>query len=285
MTRILALVDDSIYARSVVAHAAWLSRQTGADVELLHVVDPQRAAVRHLAPMAGLAVGLGPGLAGEVSRLVERDRGPAMVRGAELVEQAEAEMHALGVQNLTSRVVEGRMLDVVREAEGDTDIIIMGKRGESADLARLPLGSVSTELARVATKPILLAARSFRPISNWLLAFSPGKDLDCGIKRLAAANILPPMPCRILHAGKTDEATTEEATMIERSMNEAGVAASIEIERGEVDQIVPQHVVRSGVNLIALGGLKRSSPWSAIAGGGTAEMLIRACQVPALLLR
>ena len=38
MTRILALIDGSIYAQSVCDHAAWAATRAGAAVELLHVL-------------------------------------------------------------------------------------------------------------------------------------------------------------------------------------------------------------------------------------------------------
>lgn len=285
MTRILALIDHSIYAQSVAAHAVWLSNQTGAEIDLVHIVDRRRAAARHLAPMAGLAVGLGPGLAGEVDRIAEEGRAPALKRGAELLEQTQAQMLALGANRIRPRLLEGRMLDIVRAAEDEVDAIVLGKRGEQANFARLPLGSFARQLARKGVKPILMAARSFRPIENWLLAFQTGEDFSASVTRLASSGILPPIPCSIVHAQQGEDTVRPELVATEQVLNAADFPTSVQVEQGHAQQFVPQHVARESIDLIALGGLRRSSFWSAVTGGGTAELLIRACQVPALLLR
>ena len=39
MTRILACIDASIYATSVVDHAAWAADRLGAEIEVLHVEE------------------------------------------------------------------------------------------------------------------------------------------------------------------------------------------------------------------------------------------------------
>ncbi|MFN7177371.1 MAG: universal stress protein, partial [Thermaurantiacus sp.] len=39
LDRILVAVDTSLYATSVVDHAAWLARRLSASVELLHVIQ------------------------------------------------------------------------------------------------------------------------------------------------------------------------------------------------------------------------------------------------------
>ena len=44
MTRLIALVDGSIYSRSVCDHAAWIASRTGSAVELLHVLGRRETA-------------------------------------------------------------------------------------------------------------------------------------------------------------------------------------------------------------------------------------------------
>ena len=55
-------------------------------------------------------------------------------------------------------------------------MIVIGKRGEAADFAKMHLGSNLERLIRSTNKPVLVAARSFKPIERILLAFDGGKS-------------------------------------------------------------------------------------------------------------
>jgi hypothetical protein len=56
VNKILACIDDSVYAQSVCAGAAWVSNRTGAAVTLLHVFLPHPKGAR--LDLSG-AIGLG----------------------------------------------------------------------------------------------------------------------------------------------------------------------------------------------------------------------------------
>ena len=59
MSKLVALVDGSVYSQSVCDHAAWIARRTGHAVDLLHVLGRRQTAsapanlsgTSHSAPM------------------------------------------------------------------------------------------------------------------------------------------------------------------------------------------------------------------------------------------
>lgn len=284
MARILALIDHSVYAGSVGACAAWLSTTTGAEVELVHVVDQRRATSRHYARAGGMAVGFGPGMILEAAVAAYEGLGQALARGNDLLEETKAHMLSLGATVVRPRLVRGRLEHIVNQ--DNSDLIVLGKRGEGADFARLPLGSSVASLATSIAKPMMLAARSFRPPSNWLLAFHSDPALRAGIERIATGTLrLPSLPCQLVHAGPAADAVEAEMNEAGSLLSAAGFETSLHLAEGPPARLLPQRVITSKIDMIALGGLKRSPFRRAMVGSGTAEALLRACQVPGLLLR
>jgi nucleotide-binding universal stress UspA family protein len=92
MRRIIALVDHSLYAESVVDHAAWLGRSSGRSIDVVHVIDPVDPKAIN-AGMAGLAVG-GPGIVRNINHTAEK------------LEQLRADAQLL-VDRMTTRIAAG----------------------------------------------------------------------------------------------------------------------------------------------------------------------------------
>lgn len=284
MREILALVDDLIYAQSVGAQAAWFSAETGAAVQLLHVVDYRQATAGNLAWAGGMAVGSGPGMIGEAARAAEENQGARASRGAELLEQTRHMMLEYGAVSVEHRLVEGRFDDVVVRAARSARLLVMGKRGVRADFARLPLGSNVYRVARSIPVPMVLAARAFRVPTNWMLAFAPTSELAAGIERITAGDLLPFLPCDLVHAGVAEDRIRSQVIEAQSCLAEAGFVTRTAIYEGMPAKVLPEHAVRQGIDMIALGGLRKSLFLSTLFGS-TAEDLVRGCQVPALLLR
>src|SRR3546814_5959348 len=171
--KIIACIDASQYATSVVDHAAWVAFHLDATVEVLHVIQRKDAvAARH--DLSG-AVGLGArsGLLEELTRIDEAEGRLAREQGRLLPAAAEERLEAAGVPvELCHR--HGGLVEAVIEREADADLVGIGQRGASADFAKGRLGSKGERVVRQSVKPVLVASRSFRAIARAFIAFDGG---------------------------------------------------------------------------------------------------------------
>src|SRR3546814_6396418 len=97
--KIIACIDASQYATSVVDHAAWVAFHLDATVEVLYVIQRKDAvAARH--DLSG-AVGLGAksGLMEELTRIDEAEGRLAREQGNILLQAAEERLKAAGVRS------------------------------------------------------------------------------------------------------------------------------------------------------------------------------------------
>jgi hypothetical protein len=63
--------------------------------------------------------------------------------------------------------------------------VVIGKRGEATDFAKGHLGSNLERVARSSRKPILVAARAFRPITRFLIAYDGGASANKALERFS----------------------------------------------------------------------------------------------------
>ena len=168
---VLACIDGSVYARSVAEHAGWAAARLELGVELLTVLG-RREAPPVEDRSGSLAAGARRQLLEELAALdAERAR---LLQSQARLDLAEARAHAEaagapgGVAELLRR---GDLLEALAERESAAALLVLGKRGEAADFAKLHLGSNLERILRASRVPVLVAARAFRPISRFALAF------------------------------------------------------------------------------------------------------------------
>jgi len=280
---ILALIDGSIYARSVCEHAAWLAGRLDVGVELLHVLG--RRETTSASDLSGsIALGARSALLEELSSLDEQRARLAQKRGRAILEDAETILREAGIDAVTARLRNGDLLETVAEAEGTASFVVIGKRGEAADFARLHLGSNLERIARSSTKPVLVASRAFRPIEKMLIAFDGGPSSMKAVDHVARSPLFVGLDIRLLTVGADNAETRRRLEDAQATLRAGGHEATIDIVSGQPESTIAGIVERDGIDLLVMGAYGHSRIRAMIIGSTTAEM-IRSCKVPVLLFR
>src|SRR5699024_6813041 len=128
-----------------------------AKVKVYHVIDRREGADRQ--DLSGtILLGARSSLLAELSELDARRAKLAQTHGRAILEDAQAIIQAEGVE-VETRLRQGDLLETVIAKEDTGDLIVIGKRGEAANLARLHLGSNLERVVRSSHKPIFVANR------------------------------------------------------------------------------------------------------------------------------
>lgn len=143
MKTIVAAVDFSNATPGVVKIATELAKSFGADLELLHVIEPEPSYT---------AYGFTPDEFPAMNAFQEESKRRATLKLEELLATVRADL-----PNATSRMGEGSPLHVLLDhvKQGAADFVVVGSHGHGA-IAALLLGSVAEGLARKATVPTLI---------------------------------------------------------------------------------------------------------------------------------
>ncbi|WP_366653672.1 universal stress protein [Fodinicurvata sp. EGI_FJ10296] len=281
--KIIALVDGSIYSKSVCENAAWIAGRTDAAIELFHVLGRREAA--GASDLSGsIALGARTALLEELSSLDEQRGRLAQKRGRAILDDAEALLKSSGMETVTTRLRNGDLLETVSEFETGADMIVIGKRGEAADFAKLHLGSNLERIVRAAKKPIFVVARAFRPIKRVLVAYDGGVSAMKAVDHIARNRLFSGLDITVLSVGQDTDEGRKRLEDARLTLTAGGHEATTDLVPGQPETVISKKVESEGFDLLVMGAYGHSRVRSLIIGSTTTEM-VRSCKIPILLFR
>ena len=281
--KIIALVDGSTYSQSVCEHAAWVAERTGWAVELLHILGRREGAGK--ADYSGsIALGARTALLEELAELDAQRARLVIHRGRAILEDARAILDRAGINEITTRLRHGDIVDTVAEQEGEAEMVLIGKRGEAADFARGHLGSNLERIVRASRKPVFVVARAFKPITRVLVAYDGGASAMRAVEHVARTPLYRGLEVSVVTVGSASDAVRKSLADAKAALETAGIAVETDIVAGQPETALAELVEEAPFDMVVMGAYGHSRIRSMIIGSTTTEM-IRSCKVPIVLTR
>lgn len=283
MTKVLACIDASTYGASVCDHAAWAAQHLQTDVELLHVLDRAPDAVP--TDLSG-SIGLGASehLLENLAKLDE-DRGRLrMERGRAILDAAKSRVEAAGIPTVTSRLRHGGLVDNVHELEDEVRLVVLGKRGEHADFAKLHLGGSVEQVVRATRLPVLVASREFKSIQRLLIAFDGGASSRKAVEFLLSDPVFSKFECHLIMAGHPKGDDAAHLDWARQRLASWGGPHQVIQRDGEPEAVISDYAREAHIDLLVMGAYGHS-PIRRFFVGSTTTAMIRIALLPVLLFR
>jgi nucleotide-binding universal stress UspA family protein len=284
MINLLALIDGSGYSKSVCDHAAWFANRLGGSVEIVHVLDRQDMSSHPEDFSGNIGIGARTALLEELAELDARKARLSQKRGRAILDDARESVVTSGVAKVTTKLRLGEIVETVQDLEAETDMIVIGKRGEGADFNLLHLGSNLERVVRSSHKPVLLASRAFKPVRRFLVAYDGGHSVIKAIDEIARNKVFSDLDCELLCVGTE---TAEAVVQMEASASQlraAGYRVKTKFMPGRPETVIAREVESDAYDLMVMGAFGHSVIRNLIIGSTTTEM-IRSCKIPLLLFR
>ncbi len=282
-SKIIALVDGSIYAESVCHHAAWIARRTGAPVELIHVLGRRESSAN--ADFSGaIRLGARSKLLEELADLDSQRARLVSHRGRAILEDARAIVDQEGVSEITTRLRHGDLVEAITEIEKEARVILMGKRGEAADFAKGHLGSNLERIVRAAHRPVCVASRAFRPIESVLVAYDGGVSSMKAVDHIARSALFQGLSITLATVGSETSEAARSLADARALLKAADIDADLRVVPGQPESELGTLVEQEGFDMVVMGAYGHSRIRSLVIGSTTTEM-VRNCKVPIVLLR
>lgn len=282
MSKIVALVDGSVYSESVCDYAAWVATRKGSAVEILHVLGRREAGSKNLSGSLGL--GARSKLMEELATLDAQKAKLNMQRGRAILDDAEARLRADGVTQVTARLRNGDLMEELHHAEEDAALVVVGKRGEAADFAKMHLGSNLERAIRTSKKPMLVASRAFRPVKSFLIAFDGGASALKAVAHVAQSDVFAGLACKIVFAGTDNEQNRSILAVATKTLTDAGYDVDAQIHDAQSEVAITEAIETQEVDMLLMGAYSHSRIRNLFIGSTTSEM-VRSCAVPLLMFR
>ena len=283
MLPILACTDGSQYAGSIYQYAAWAAGKSGVGVHVLHVIE--RDETHQGSDLTGnLGFDASAELMAELVSLDESHARVARLRGKAVLEDAARQLKEAGISEVIKTQRHGSLVETLDEFEENAELVVVGKRGEHADFAKGHLGSNLERVARSAKIPVLVAARAFKPVERFLIAFDGGPSVLKSIHYLASQPLLKGAEAHLVAVGKPGGNLELELEHAATGLRGAGFEVKASCIAGDAEEVISSEVEKRAINLLVMGAYGHSAIRRFVIGSTTTS-LIRTCPVPILLFR
>lgn len=280
--KLITLIDGSVYAESVCDHAAWIAQRSQADVTLLHVIGRRQASRQDVS--GTLALGARSSMLEELTRLEGDMARVAQQHGRALLDGAADRIAATGHQRPETRLRIGDLIEETNEALSEASMLVIGKRGEAADFARLHLGSNLERMVRSSAKPIFVASRTFKPIKRLMIAYDGHSPSRKAVEAIGTDPLFKDLEIKLLMVGEDDETNRARLNEPVQLLKNSGLSVSAELVSGQPVDVISAKAGTDEFDLLVMGAYGGGRLRSMFIGSTTTEMLI-SCRVPVLLFR
>lgn len=282
MDRITAFVDGSDYGLSVADYAGWAATRLSMPVSLVHVIGRREAG--GAADLSGaLALGARTALMDKLSAMdaeravLARERGRAILDGA-ATHLTESYPDAVVETKLRS----GEFLRSMTEAEAESRFVILGKRGEGAGFDKAHLGSNMDRAVRSATRPILVANRTFQAPKRFVFAYDASAAAGRALERMLTGSVLEGLACDIVSVGQATPQVRDRLSHAAGALRQAGYDVTEHLETGDPETVIAAQVADTGADLLVL-GKSGHSRLTQLFIGSTTFALMQGVKVPVVI--
>ncbi|MBW4652848.1 MAG: universal stress protein [Kaiparowitsia implicata GSE-PSE-MK54-09C] len=287
MKRILLCTDGSIFAQNSYQHGAWFATRLRATVDVLYVTDARSQATAASANLSGsIGVNASDVLLKKLVAL-EHEKAKLNHQRAKLVLQnAEEVLASHGAEAVNLMHKNGFLVDILPGLERETDLIILGKRGEAAEFASGHLGANLERIVRASSKPCLVTSRKFKPIEQVVLAYDGSPSSQKMLQFVLDVPAFRDLTFHIITVAKSAADATATARLDEAKQR----AAAGELEpvysllEGNAETAIARYVEQSNADLLMMGAYGHSRIRHLVIGSTTIQLL-RSSKIPVLIYR
>ena len=287
MKNILLCTDGSTFAENIYKYAAWFATQFNAGIVVLSVTDIRSQQVASTGNLSGsIGLGASENLLNELVNLEHEKAKINNQRARLILDNAAQTLKAEGVENFNLIHKTGFLVDCLDEFEENSDLIVLGQRGEAADFAPGHLGANVDRIVRSSHKPCLVTPAEFKPIQRILFAYDGSATGKKILKFLANSPCFQNLEIHLLTVAKdsSDKTATSKLNEAEQSLKRARFKPICSLLSGESEEVIEKYVKEQNISLLLMGAYGHSRIRHLVIGSTTAQLL-RSSNIPLLLFR
>lgn len=281
MKKILFLTDGSAYATEAAKYIRWLGTPHPVQVTAAYLTDPRILEIPHVVGIGGVG---GMQTFNDLSpRLRQAEDEKARLIAGQTRKDLETvpEVSSLEFLHKVAPIT-----DFLKQAETGMDLVVLGKRGETAKFDAEHLGSNLERALRSSTKPCLVTNRAFREIRTILVAFD---DSPTARKALEWICTEPQFSRCALHiatvaeGGHEDEAATilKAGEILARSWD---AKPTCQMLGGLLEPSISNYVDANAIDLVVMGAYGHNRIRHLVIGSATTTVMSTS-KVPFLCFR
>lgn len=282
--KVLACVDQSHFADYVADYAAWAARRMDAPLEFLHVIDRHPEIGSGEDHSGAIGINAQENLLDRLSTQDEMRAKALREQGRVFLNRLRERATALGAGSVDVRQRHGGLEDTLVEQKGSVRLLVLGRRGASAELSHRDLGRNVERVVRALHQPILTVTEGFREPRRVMIAFDGGIVTRQGVQMVADSPLFRGLPVHLLMSGKESQNASPQLQWAKTTLEAVGFDASASLIPGDAESTIAKAVRDEAIDILIMGAYSHSHLRNLFFGSKTTDLL-RSTRIPTLLLR
>lgn len=284
-SRIVACVDGSSLTRPVCEYAAWSAQRLGINLTLLNVLDDVRTPTDP--DLSGsIGVDMRQNLFTELAEIEEKRAKLARRQGLIVLDGAERHLRQAfaGLNSVNTQQIHGDLVDVLRDVEYDSRLLVVGRQGQHGDGVGQHIGHQVERVIRGVNKPVWVIPGEFTPPTRVMIAFDNSPTSRKAIEVLAESALFVGISIDVVMVADDTPEHREQLAWAGGQLVAHGFNPTTVLESGDVEHTLVEYAATHGVDTMIMGAYGHSRFREFLVGSNT-NQLLRSAKVPLLLLR
>lgn len=284
---ILALVDSSLYWKSVCDLAIWASKELNAPIRLLNVLDKMS---EDAAIPADIAKDIDNRFYTDFLGGIHDDNASyarlMQELGQTVLDNAKAYIEKHTKNAVDTKLRYDSLDEAIRFYGKKSSLIVIGKQGQKTvnKSQQSEVGGNFETIIRASPKPVLAATINVGPIGKALLIYDDDFELDLAIRYIRQYPLFTNKTIYIAFSKYAFNAVSEDVDQIIKQLDEEGVQASALLLEDDRDgESINRIVDENEVDMIILSAFNKAKIKKLIFGSFH-KTLIQKIKVPALII-
>lgn len=282
--KVLACVDKSHYADYVADYAAWAAKRLDAPLEFLHVIDNYPSESLGEDRSGAIGIDANENLLKKLTAEGEAHIKAAREQGRIFLNRLRERAIEAGAKEVDTRQRHGDLQETIAEQGADVRLLVLGRRGETPETTRFPIGRHVERVVRSLNRPILAVTENFKEPQRVMIAFDGGNITRRGVKMIASSPLFKGLPITLLMSGKEKPDGQKQLDWAKNTLEKAGFEVKALLTPGDTSTVIAQVIKEQSIDMLIMGAFSRSPLHGWIFGSNTLDLL-RAATIPTLLLR
>ena len=200
--KVLACVDQSHFADFVADYAAWAAQRMDAPLEFLHVIDRHPEIGSGKDHSGAIGIDTQETLLQQLTEEEQVRTKAERERGRVFLNRLRERALAAGAEAVDMRQRHGELVGTLVEQEQGMRLIVLGRRGASAESSGRDIGRHVERVVRSLHNPILTVTNAFKPPQRVLIAFDGSSVTRRGVDLVASSPLFVRLQVHLLMCGK-----------------------------------------------------------------------------------
>lgn len=179
---------------------------------------------------------------------------------------------------------QGMLVDQIEEIEDEYDLIVLGKRGMSAEKAIEHLGSSMERVVRASHKPCLVTPRAFKPAERLVFAYDGAESCKKALSYLQDCATLKGLEMHVVVVEEKNQDSQALANEATGRLQQHGWNVQGHVLQGGVEETIADFTGNDPATILVMGAYGHSRIRRLLLGS-TTTVLLRTRNVPVLCIR